>query len=269
MGEKTLEKPESRAFLTELCERFGTDEETLWRVVRDTCIKPNKAGTKPTQEQVILYLVVCKRYDLNPLMKEMYGFIDKDGQLVFGTSIDGWLKIANRHPQFKSLSVKDRLDENEQPYAATATVVRKDRDDPVEITEWLRECKRDTEPWRTRPVRMLRHKAVKEAIRYAFAITGLTDIEEAREAVRFSEGLSLGPAQSRTEAVLAAVNQHPAVKALPEGNGANGEAQDQQEPQEPPGEEEPYNSEESTDSGQPSIPEAPDLFEISDEEIPT
>lgn len=267
MGEKTEPR-----FVLELCERYGVDKSTLWAVVKRTCIRPIRIGkelVEPTNEQVILYLMTCHRYDLNPLMKEMYGFVDKDQQLVFGVGIDGWLKIANRHPQYQSLSVRDQADEHGQPVACTAIVRRKDREDAVEITEYLRECKRSTPQWDTRPARMLRHKATIQAIRYSFAITGLTDIEEAMEAVRFANGHALAPAETRTEAVLAAVNQHPAVQALPEGTGANGDVAGQQEPLEPPGEEEPYNSDESADSGQPSTPAAPDLFEIGDEEIPT
>ena len=63
----------------------------------------------------------------------------------------------------------------------TAVVYRKDRTHATKVTEYFAECFRPTEPWRQFPRRMLRHKAVKEAVRVAFGISGITDEDEARD----------------------------------------------------------------------------------------
>ena len=60
-------------------------------------------------------------------------------------------------------------------------VYRKDRSRPTKVTEYFAECARATEPWKQFPRRMLRHKAVKEAVRVAFGISGITDEDEARD----------------------------------------------------------------------------------------
>ena len=45
------------------------------------------------------------------------------------------------------------------------------------MTEYLKECIRDTEPWRMKN-RMLRHKALIQCARYAFGFSGIYDEEE-------------------------------------------------------------------------------------------
>ena len=68
-----------------------------------------------------------------------------------------------------------------KPASVTAVVYRKDRTHATKVTEYFAECFRPTEPWRQFPRRMLRHKAVKEAVRVAFGISGITDEDEARD----------------------------------------------------------------------------------------
>jgi hypothetical protein len=59
---------------------------------------------------------------------------------------------------------------------------RKDRKHPVTVTEYLSECKRTTEPWKMEH-RMLRHKALIQAARYAFGFAGVYDEDEARNII--------------------------------------------------------------------------------------
>jgi hypothetical protein len=54
---------------------------------------------------------------------------------------------------------------------------RKDRGRPVTVTEYLSECRRGTEPWKMQH-RMLRHKALIQAARYAFGFSGIYDEDE-------------------------------------------------------------------------------------------
>ena len=63
--------------------------------------------------------------------------------------------------------------------AVTCRIYRKDRQHPVEVTEYMAECKRNTDPWKQWPARMLRHKATIQAARYAFGFSGIVDPDEA------------------------------------------------------------------------------------------
>jgi len=184
--EKALALPESREFLEDMSREWGTDARTLWAVVKRMCLQPDKQGREATDQEVIAFLLVCREKQLNPLLKEAYGFLSR-GRLCIGVGIDGWLKIANRHPEMDGISVVDIHDADGVFVACEATVWRKDRRQPFLCTEYLDECKQDTDTWRQKPRRSLRHKATIQALRYAFAITGIQDIEEARAAALAQE----------------------------------------------------------------------------------
>jgi phage recombination protein Bet len=187
---------ERRGFLCALAEELQTDPKTLWNTVRQTCFP------EATDDQLVLYLMVCQRYKLDPVLREAYPFADKRGGVHIGVTVDGWLKIANRDPQCDGHQVEDVLGEKGVLLACTATVWRKDREHPVMVTEYLSECRRNTPQWDSRPHRMLRHKALIQAIRYAYGISGISDMEEAREAQLMSNGQPVPMlAQNREEAI--------------------------------------------------------------------
>ena len=95
-------------------------------------------------------------------------------------AIDGWTKIVNRQPAFDGVKFHWDFDaETNKPLACTCTMWVKGRREPVEVTEFLDECSRATEPWTKMPRRMLRHKAFIQAARLAFGLSGLVDEDEA------------------------------------------------------------------------------------------
>lgn len=143
-------------------------------VVRDTC---GCKGATPAQFNA--FLLVAQEYGLNPVLKEVYAFPSKGGGIQPIVGIDGWLRMANDHEQFDGLETIDRLDPQGNLSAVTVKVYRKDRAHSVEVTEYLAECRQGTEPWRKWPSRMLRHKAVIQALRYAFGFSGIVDPDEA------------------------------------------------------------------------------------------
>jgi hypothetical protein len=87
--------------------------------------------------------------------------------------------MANNHAAYDGITFVDRIGDDGQLMAITAQVHRKDRSHPVEVTEYLAECRQGTEPWKKWPARMLRHKAAIQAIRYAFGFSGIVDPDEA------------------------------------------------------------------------------------------
>ena len=68
-----------------------------------------------------------------------------------------------------------------QPILCTATIHIKNRSHPVVVTEYLTECKRDTDPWNRMPHRMIRHRALCQAARLAFGFSGVKDDDEAKD----------------------------------------------------------------------------------------
>jgi hypothetical protein len=130
-----------------------------------------------TDDELLALVVVSNTYGLSPLLKEIYAFPAKGGGIVPVVSIDGWIRMMNDHPQFDGIEYEELLTDGKLA-AITAIIYRKDRGHPTRVTEWLSECRRNTEPWKMEH-RMLRHKATIQGARVAFGFSGITDEDEA------------------------------------------------------------------------------------------
>lgn len=126
-----------------------------------------------TDEEFFALVVVANEYGLNPLLKEMYAFPAKGGGIVPMVSVDGWIRIMNEHPAFDGIEFDYHADERGGIEAIEAIIYRKDRQHPVKVIEYLEECKRPTDPWKTAPRRMLRHRALMQGARVAFGFSGI------------------------------------------------------------------------------------------------
>ena len=160
--------------LVAMAKRLHVDPIELRSIIVST-VMPSGA----TNEQFISFLAVANEYNLNPMTREVYAFPSKGGGIQPIVSIDGWLKIINSHPQFDGMIFQDTTDEDGNLIAITCRIFRKDRTHPTEATEYMAECRRNTEPWQKWPRRMLRHKATIQAARYAFGLAGIIDPDEA------------------------------------------------------------------------------------------
>jgi len=153
---------------------IGLDPSRAQAVLMST-IMPS--GT--SKADVAAFLAVVTQYKLNPLRKEIYAFPSKGGGVQPIVGIDGWLKMANDHQAFDGMEEAYEHDAEGNVLAITVKVYRKDRSRPITATEWMSECKRNTDPWRTWPNRMLLHKATIQALRRAFNFSGIMDPDEA------------------------------------------------------------------------------------------
>ena len=167
----TIRKPRA---LESMAERLNVEPAKLFDTLKSTVFKG------ASNEEMLALVVVANEYGLNPLLKEMYAFPAKGGGIVPLVAIDGWTKIVNRQPAFDGVKFHWDFDaETNKPLACTCTMWVKGRREPVEVTEFLDECSRATEPWTKMPRRMLRHKAFIQAARLAFGLSGLVDEDEA------------------------------------------------------------------------------------------
>lgn len=170
-------KPAKTNALTLMAERLSVDPTKLLDTLKATVFKG------ATNEELLTLVAVSNRYGLDPLTRHIYAFPGRGG-ITPVVSVDGWLHILNNQPMFDGIEFSYSDDEEGNPVSCTATVHRKDRSRPTIITEYFAECSRPTEPWKQFPRRMLRHKAVKEAVRVAFGVGGITDEDEARDIAR-------------------------------------------------------------------------------------
>lgn len=189
----TAEAPRQRGVIATMAARYDMDPVAFERVLRAT-VFPAEAS----KEHFAAFLLVAKEYDFNPLLKQIYAYPDKRGGVQAIVPIDGWLKIINDHPQYDGMEFMDRHDETGKLTAIVCRIYRKDRAHPTEVTEYMNECQRPTDPWKQWPARMLRHKAVVQAARYAFSYSGIVDPDETGRLIEMGEAEIVPAAQTAT-----------------------------------------------------------------------
>lgn len=180
--------------LAEVAKRLSISENELQNVVINT-VMPN-GGRSVTEAQFTSFIAVANEYKLNPLTKEIYAFPTQGGGIQPIVAIDGWLKIINNHPEFNGMTFKDDRDDSGNLIAITCQIYKKGIEHPVEVTEYMSECLRNTSTWKQWPARMLRHKAAIQAGRYAFGLSGIVDPDEAE---RFQDAQQVAPQEAHQE----------------------------------------------------------------------
>lgn len=163
--------------LQQVANRLSVSEQEVKNIVMHT-IMPN-GGNRVTDEQFISFIAVANEYRLNPLTKEIYAFPAKGGGIQPIVSIDGWLRIINTHPDFNGMTFEDNRDADGNLSSITCNIYKKNVEYPVQVTEYMHECRGISEPWKRWPSRMLRHKTAIQAARYAFGLSGIIDPDEA------------------------------------------------------------------------------------------
>lgn len=159
--------------LAVMADRMQVDPNKLLDTLKATVFKGASA------EELLALVVVANAYNLNPLTKEIYAFAGKGGGIVPVISIDGWVNLANSHPQMDGIEFEWDHSPDGKLISCTSIIYRKDRSRPTRVTEYLAECRRNTEPWKMEH-RMLRHKALCQGVRVAFGFSGVYDEDEAR-----------------------------------------------------------------------------------------
>jgi len=171
--EKT--RPAKLSLIASMAAKYEMEPNAFADAVRKTAM-PSTA----TNEEFAAFLMVAKEYRLNPLLHEIHAFPKRGGGITPVVSIDGWISLVNQHPAMNGMEFDYHENKNNQLVACTCRLYRKDRDRAIEVTEYLVECFRNTEPWKIAPKRMLRHKALIQAARYAFGFSGIYDDDEAQ-----------------------------------------------------------------------------------------
>jgi phage recombination protein Bet len=179
-----ISPPPKASLVRTFAQRLGVDADKLLPTLKDTAFKQpykdGKPGAEVTDAQMMALLVVANEYGLNPFLKEIYAFPTKGGGIAPIVGVDGWIRIMNSRPEFKSQEFVYPDDSvSKDDYYVECIIERHDRTKPTVIREYLSECYRDTDPWRSHPRRMVRHKALIQCIRIAFGYGGMYDPDEA------------------------------------------------------------------------------------------
>lgn len=181
----TIPQPKKRLLVEELADQAGLEPGKFYAAVKEAC------GCRgATDEHYAILLVQAKQLGLNPLSKHLWLIPAKSGVQV-SLSIDGFMKLMLAHPQYLSHTVEVETRKDGTPVSATCTVWRKDQHaaglPPQSVTEYFAECRTNGGPWRSHPMRMLRHRAIMQAARNSFGIF-LPDEEEWQRAAEVESG---------------------------------------------------------------------------------
>lgn len=197
---KISEHSPKRSLIDTMSAGYSMDPANFAKTVRATCMPPNS-----TDEEFAAFLLVAHQHGLNPVTREIYAFPKKGGGIQPIVGIDGWMTLINSHPQSDGIEFEDHFDEKGKLSAITCKIYRKDRARPTDVTEYMEECRRPTEPWTKWPARMLRHKAAIQCARYAFGFAGIIDPEEAERSPEVITANVVAPppqlAAPKTEAI--------------------------------------------------------------------
>ena len=189
------------SLLAKIADRYGVEPTKMMETLKATAFK---SSTPVSNEQMMALLIVADQYHLNPFTKELFAFPDKGG-IVPVVSVDGWVRIINERPELDGIEFEwEGIGTPDM--ACTCIIWRKDRQHAIRITEYLIECKRNTEPWNKSPRRMLRHKALIQCARVAFGFAGIYDEDEAQRIVNMGHAEVVEPTSASAARVRAALS---------------------------------------------------------------
>lgn len=195
-----------------MANKYNMDPLAFSNAVKKTAMPGNA-----TNEEFAAFMMVCKEYNLNPFLREIHAFPKKGGGIVPVVSIDGWVHIINDNSVLDGFDFAMHYDEKANLVACTCNMYRKDRSHPVQITEYMIECYRNTEPWKMKH-RMIRHKALIQAARYCFGLGGIYDEDEARDIAEMKDVTPAKPDRPKLQDFVApASDQNNSTGAAGEG----------------------------------------------------
>ena len=181
-----------------MANKYGMEETAFLPTLKET-IFPNK-GREVTNAQAAAFLVVAKEYDINPFTREICAFPSKGGGITPIVPIDGWTKLSMKNKGYRGCKFIPEFEPDSRKIVSYTCQIMVQPDNGnvymVEVTEYLDECKRNTEPWNKMPKRMLRHKAFIQCARMAFGLSGIYDPDEGEQIVKME--ISSTP-EARTE----------------------------------------------------------------------
>lgn len=150
----------------------GIDANELQKVLTDSYCK----GASATE--MVAFVSICNIYKMNPVLRQIHIFKGSNGAMVPVIGVDGFLSIAINNPQYDGMDISFEKDEDGNLFSCTCIIHRKDQKHPVPITELFEECVRATPAWKMKR-RMLRNRAMCQAIRVAFGVCGVYEQDEA------------------------------------------------------------------------------------------
>lgn len=169
---RATEAAKPRTAIEALASRLSVSSGSLQNTLKNTVFK----GC--SEAEFVALVIVANTYNLNPLLREIYAFPKKGGGIQAIVGYDGWIRIANDHPQFDGIEFVHIEDGNGNLKAIEGVLHRKDRQHPTKKMIYLKEFKRNTEPWNNSPHHMLDVRCFCHTVRLGLGVSlGIEDDE--------------------------------------------------------------------------------------------
>lgn len=149
--------------LQQLQKDFGIDHDLLNNWLEQQSLIPTDVFSQFTH--------FALDYQLNPLNSEIC--IEKNNEQLWEIyiSITGWISLLHRQTNWAGITFTHApIEEEGIPIWMECSIYRKDMQTPITVREYLCELRSNHIAWQKIPRRMLRHKALEEAVRLAFGI---------------------------------------------------------------------------------------------------
>lgn len=175
-------KAQTVSLVARLASKFGVEPGKLMACLMNQVFKQSD-GVAPSNEELMVLLLVCENFGLNPFNREIFAFRGKGGDVIPVVSLDGWCKIVRNQKDFNGMSfkfsestIKLNCCGGELPEYVECSIKLKGVEDPVTIQEYMVECFNEkSSVWRKWPRRMLRTRGFIQCARLAFSLTGIYD----------------------------------------------------------------------------------------------
>ncbi|MBY6093805.1 recombinase RecT [Ferrimonas balearica] len=187
---------EKKHVVVRIADELGYNAQELFNEVRDACFK----GKQVADSRVFAFLAQCEKTGLDPLSGEI-AYMEQGGTWRAVIMSDGWARIASRHPDCAGYNT-ECIWENGKLVGARCTLHRHRWTHPLIHYEYMEFCQRNTPPWKQNPARMIQHKARNQAIRNAFGIGRVCDLDEWENIAENVEPEKKQTEKSREEKVI-------------------------------------------------------------------
>jgi phage recombination protein Bet len=134
------------------------------------------AGANESEFRLFLY--IAQRYNLDPLVKQIWLIKYGSAPAAIFTSRDGFLSIGHRSGQFDGMETQAVKDDNGKITGAICRVWRRDMSHPFTVEVSRAEYDTGKGNWQKMPETMIKKVAESQCLRRAFDISGLYDPSE-------------------------------------------------------------------------------------------
>ena len=101
-------KAQTVSLVARLASKFGVEPGKLMACLMNQVFKQSD-GVAPSNEELMVLLLVCENFGLNPFNREIFAFRGKGGDVIPVVSLDGWCKIVRNQKEIGRASCRERV----------------------------------------------------------------------------------------------------------------------------------------------------------------